>query len=261
MFSNKVVIISGSFSGVGLATAKLFLQNGAKVTVMDKNAEKREDVLQELSDISDMGAFLVLNADISKEKDVKDTINKTLEKFGGIDVLVNNAGTPLAKTIMETTLDEWNEVFATNSTGTFLMSRETVKWMIANNKEGSIVSVASVCGKTGSALATAYSGSKGSVIAFTKALAKEVARYRINVNCVCPGAVDTPMFWEGTIKPLPKILGNTEEVYVKSILSTTPLKRLLQPEEVSDLIAYLASDRAKGITGQAYTISCGLEMC
>lgn len=258
MLSNKVAIITGGFSGVGLATTKLFLQYGAKVTVIDKNAEKLEEVRKELSGL---GEVMAIAANVSIEKDVRETITKTLEKFGGIDILVNNAGMPLAKAMTETTLDEWNEVFATNSTGTFLMSRETVKWMIANNKEGSIVSVASVCGKTGSPLATAYSGSKGSVIAFTKALAKEIARYRINVNCVCPGAVDTPMFWEGTIKPLPKILGHTEEVFVKGVLSATPLKRLLQPKEVGDLIAYLASDKANGITGQAYTISCGMEMC
>lgn len=257
MLSDKIAIITGGSSGVGCAAAGLFLKYGAKITITGRNVDKLEEAREKLSA---KGEVLAVAADVSKEEAVKRTIAETLEKYGSIDILVNNAGTPLVRKMIDTTLDEWNDMFAIHSTGTFLMTRETVKWMIAHKKQGSIVSVSSVSGKTGSALATAYSGAKAAVMGFTKALAKEIAPYKINVNCVCPGAIDTAMFREGSIGAVSKMFGMSEEALMKSTLSVIPLQRLLQPEEVGDLIAYLGSDKAKGITGQSYTISCGLEM-
>jgi len=233
MLSNKIAIITGGSSGVGFAAAKLFLEYGASVTITGRNKEKLEKARRILEE---KGPVLAVAADVSDEEAVKGTVQETVGKFGGIDILVNNAGIPLVRSMVKTTLEEWNDIFNTISTGTFLMCRETVKWMVANKKQGSIVNVSSVSGKTGSAMATAYSGAKAAVIGFSKALAKEIAPYKIMVNCVCPGAIDTEMFRVGTIKTISKMFGMKEEDLVKSTLSV------------------------KGITGQAYTISCGYEM-
>ncbi|MCE1247081.1 MAG: SDR family oxidoreductase [Firmicutes bacterium] len=254
MLKDKVAIITGGSSGVGFSTAKLFLENGAKVVITGRNREKLDKAVEELSKSGDVTGIA---GDVSKENDVIDTVKKTIEKYSRIDILVNNAGTPLVKRMIDTNLDEWNEIFAIHSTGTFLMSKETVKWMIANKVQGSIVNVSSVSGVSGNAMATAYSGAKAAMIGFSKALAKEVAPYRITVNCVLPGGIDTEMFHEGSIRTVARMFNKPEEYLMKSTLSVIPLGRLLNPEEVGDLIMFIASDKGKGMTGEAYTISCG----
>lgn len=257
MLKDKVAVITGGSSGVGLAAAELFLEQGAKVVITGRNTEKLEKTRASLQD---KGEILAIPGDVSLEEDVKNTVKLTLEKFDKIDVLVNNAGIPLVRRLIDTTLEEWNHMFAVCSTGTFLMTRETVKWMIANKNPGSIVNVASVSGKSGSALATAYSGAKAAVIGFSRALAKEIAPYKITVNCVCPGAINTEMFRKGTVETISKMFNMPEEALVKSTLSVIPLGRLLEAGEVAEMIAYLASDKSRGITGQAYVISCGYEI-
>jgi 3-oxoacyl-[acyl-carrier protein] reductase len=194
MLKDKVAIITGGSSGVGFSAAQIFLENGAKVVITGRNKEKLQNAAEKLSQFGDVFAIA---GDVSKEADVIKTVRKTIEKFSRIDILVNNAGIPLVKKLIDTQLDEWNEIFAIHSTGTFLMCRETVKWMIANKVKGSIVNVSSVSGVSGNAMATAYSGAKAAMIGFSKALAKELAPYRITVNCVLPGGIDTEMFRPG----------------------------------------------------------------
>jgi len=255
---NRVAIITGGSSGLGLTVAKLFLTKGANVVITGRNEEKLKKASEELKDHD--GQFIALRADVSNESDVREAFHKTLEKFGLVDILINNAAIAMIKKITDTTLEEWNNIFAVNMAGVFLMSREAIKIMKEKKIRGKIVNISSVSGKTGGPMITAYSASKASVIGFTVALSREVAPYGINVNSICPGAMDTEMFQKGTIDTLAQMFQKDREHLIKSTLSVIPLKRLLSTKEVADLILYLSSEKADGITGQSFNISCGLEV-
>lgn len=257
MLKNKTAVITGASSGAGLAAAEIFLKQGAQVVINGRNEEKLQKAL---SLLQPYGEVIAAAGDVSREKNVLDIVEKTLETYGKIDILVNNAGIPLVKKMTDTTVDEWNHVFGVISTGTFLMTREAVKHMIEKKIYGRIVNISSVSGKSGNALATAYSAAKAAVIGFSRALAKEIASYKITVNCILPGAIDTPMFREGSIGAISKMFSVPEETLKKSTLQVIPLGRLLDPAEVAHLAAFLSSDNAAGITGQAYVISCGYEI-
>lgn len=256
-FKQKTVLITGGSRGLGYETAKKFLQGGASVVITARSEKQLEEASKNLEKI---GPVLAVPGDVSREQDVIRTVKEAYSRFGLIHVLVNNAGNSLVKKLIDTELDEWNRVFEVHSTGAFLMCREVLKNMKENRTRGKIVNVSSVAGKTGTVLGTAYSAAKAALIGLTKSLAKELAPVGINVNCVCPGAMDTKMFHEGSIGGVSRLFGADPEALLKSTISTIPLKRLLDPAEVADLIVYLASSRADGITGQAFTISCGLEM-
>jgi 3-oxoacyl-[acyl-carrier protein] reductase len=254
MFKDKVAIITGASKGLGLSTARVFLGEGAHVVVIARD----KDLLEK--SWKDMDNVLVIPGDVSSEEMVQYIFEKTLSIYGRVDILVNNASIALVKKMTDTTLEEWNRILSVNITGTFLMCRETVKIMLKNDIKGKIINISSVSGDVGAPLATAYSASKAAVIGFSKALAKEVASFGINVNTICPGAMDTDMFNKGTIGVLSKMFNSEEDVLLKNTLKAIPLKRLLKPVEVAELVLYLASDSACGITGQTVNIDCGFAI-
>ncbi|MFP4498100.1 MAG: SDR family NAD(P)-dependent oxidoreductase [Vulcanimicrobiota bacterium] len=255
---DKVAIVTGSSKGLGFSIAGLMLAEGARVVINGRDEKVLEDARNKLAGREDK--LMAVAGDVSEEKVAKGIVTRTLEKFGTIDILINNAGVALASTVSQTSLEDWNNCMKLNSTGVFLLTREVVKFMGKNRVPGSIVNVSSTAGLTGIAMACAYSAAKGAVVAFTKSLAKELAGMGINVNCVCPGAMDTDLFQKDTIDFLAEKYNMGREKLIQSTLDVIPLKRLLDPAEVADLVVYLASDRARGITGQAYSISCGMEI-
>lgn len=257
-FKDRVAIVTGGSMGAGLATARAFIQAGAGVAIMARNGERLQMAAEELR--REGGIVHAVQGDVSSPADAARAVRETLDRLGRIDVLVNNAGIALAKKFNDTTTEEWDRVMAVNAGGVFHMTRETVDYMIKSQVPGRIVNVASISGKTGSIFAVPYSASKAAVIGFTKALAKELTPHGINVNCICPGAMDTEMFHKGTIEVVAEIFHKDAESIKKGILAAIPMKRLLDPKEAASLILYLASDEARGITGQAWDITCGLEI-
>jgi len=254
MFKDKVAIITGASKGLGLSAAKAFLGEGAHVVVISRDKDLLEQTWKNENNV------LVIPGDVSSEERVKYIFEKILSVYGKVDILVNNASIALVKKVTDTTLEEWNRIFSVNITGTFLMTRETVNIMLKNNIKGKIINISSVSGDVGAPLATAYSASKAAVIGFSKSLAKEVASSGINVNTICPGAMDTDMFHKGTIGVLSKMFNSEEDILLKNTIKAIPLKRLLSPDEVAEMVLYLASDHSSGITGQTINIDCGFAI-
>jgi 3-oxoacyl-[acyl-carrier protein] reductase len=250
-FMNKVVIITGGGSGIGAATARKMTKEGAKVVVADAHPGNLAKMEGEMK--STGSPCLFLPVDVADEGKVQGMVERTKDYFGGIDLLVNNAGiSPKQKgkkqNLWEMSTAEWDQVMAVNIRGTFLCCRHAVPEMIKRGG-GAIVNVASQAAKAGSAITGChYVISKAGVVGLTKVLARETAEYGIRVNAVSPGRIDTPMIWDVP----PEI---NEEVR-KNI----PLKRLGKPEEVAEGILFLLSESSSFITGFVMDINGGSGM-
>lgn len=228
----KTIFITGSSRGIGAAIAELFYNNGYNVAINYNNSEKEAKLLCEK-----LPGSLLLKGNVSCEEDVKNMIEKTVNYFGCIDILVNNAGISSFNLLTDITLDEWEKIFSVNVAGTFLASKYAAKHMIGRHS-GKIINISSMWGVSGASCESCYSASKGAVIAFTKALAKELGPSGINVNCVAPGFIDTDM--NSTISAEDR----------EAFLSETPLGRVGKAEEVAKTVLFLASESADFITGQ-----------
>jgi len=233
-FKDRVAIVTGAGSGIGAATARRLASEGAAVVVADWNEEGAAKVAAEIETAG--GRAAAVKCDVSKKADADAVVRRALDAFGGLHVLVNNAGITrdgFAKKLGE---DKWDQVLAVNLKGTFLCCQAAMPPMMEKNY-GRILTTASIAvfGNPGQAN---YAASKAGVIGLTRTLALELSRNQITVNCVAPGATDTAMF-----------NGVPEEIKQK-IIGTIPLKRMAKPEEVAALHAFLASDEAAFITGQ-----------
>ena len=232
-FEGRVALITGGGSGIGAATAELLCASGAKVAVFDLNLDGvPDDVLR-------------LPGDVTRSADADAAVSRVESELGGLDVLVCSAGVGGDSVrAIDMPDDEWRRVFAINCDGTFFFNRAAVRSM-AGRGYGRIVNVASIAGKEGNPMASAYSASKAAVIAMTKSIAKEVADTGVLVNCIAPAVIDTP------------ILGQLSEEHIGYMLQKIPLGRVGKPEEVAHLIAYLASERLSFATGACFDISGG----
>ena len=239
-FNGKTALVTGGASGIGLATATQLAQAGARVYIGDINEEGGRKAAAEIN-----ATFVRL--DITSQESVEACRKTITDAAGGLDILVNAAGWSQIKLFAETDAALWQKVIELNYTGMLKVSHAFLPGMI-DRKGGRIVNVASDAGRVGSGGEAVYSGAKGAVIAFTKALAREVARYQINVNCVCPGPTDTPL------------LASVPEKHREALAKVIPFRRFAKPSEVADAIEFFASDKAAYLTGQVLSVSGGLTM-
>jgi NAD(P)-dependent dehydrogenase (short-subunit alcohol dehydrogenase family) len=247
----KVAIITGAASGIGRATAILFAQEGAKVVVTDINDVSGSETVRKIKRGKKPALFV--HADVSKEVDIKNMVKTVKEIYGKVDILVNNAGVVLVKPIMETTEQDFEKVVNTNYKSVFLCIKHILPYM---KKGGTIVNVASISGHVGQINHAVYGGTKGAIIALTRALAWELAPRGIRVNSVSPGSVETPMLL-GDVEIEAKRLGVSMYKIRKERSDVGALHRLADPKEISEAILYLASDKSSYVTGTDLLVDAG----
>jgi len=241
----RVVLITGGLTGIGRATALAFAKEGAQVVVSGRRDEEGHSVVNEIRKAGAEAEFI--RADVRREEDVRNLIDKTVERFGRLDVAVNTAGTEgVAGPVTEQTADSYAATFDTNVLGTLLSMKHELRVMLPQ-KHGCIVNISSTYGHTGALGASVYSASKHAVEGLTKSAALEAAEMGVRVNAVAPGPIETPMLDR---------IANTDERKA-GVVSNVPLKRVGKPEEVAQAIVFVSSDKASFITGVSYLVDGG----
>lgn len=247
--NEKVAILTGGSSGIGLATAALFLDEGAKIAIVSRNAKRAEEVLSKKS--SAKNNVIYINADVRKAEDCARVVDETIQRFGKINILFNNAGVIyIDKTVVETPEDLWDETIDVNLKGTYLMSKYAIPEIIKSGG-GAIVNNASIFGLLGASGAAAYCAAKGGVVLLTKAMAVDHATKGVRVNCICPGSVDTPMLEKEMMD-----LGELDAMR-KAFAARHPMNRISKPDELANAVLFLASDASSFVTGAALSVDGG----
>ena len=244
----KVALITGGTSGIGSATAIRFAKEGASVAVTGRDTERGQSVVEEI--ISGGGAAIFIRADVRSAADCRNAVERTLERFGRIDILFNNAGVFHPRTIPECTEEEWDETIESSLKGAFLMSKYALPSMIERGS-GSIIHTSSGWGFQGGNGAAAYCAAKGGLVVMAKAMAIDHGRHGIRVNCVCPGDVLTPMLHDDAAKR-----GMTWDDYAAGA-AERPLGRIGTVDEIADAVLFLASDESSFITGESLVVDGG----
>ena len=254
MLSNKTAIVTGAGSGIGKAIAAHLAKHGAQVVVADLNQAAAQESADEIS--SQNGISLAVDCDVANEQSVKEMVQKTVENFGSVEILINNAGLQFISKIEDFPLEKWNQLISVMLTGTFLCTKACVPYM-KKAKWGRIVNISSAHGKTPSPWKCAYVSAKHGIIGFTKVMACELAEWNITANSICPGYVLTPLV-EKQIVDLAKQHGISEDqVPEQVLLKNQPLKKLVSTDELAALTLYLTGPEAQCITGQALSIDGG----
>lgn len=236
---DKVAVITGGASGIGAATARLFVSEGAKVVLVDLNEEKGKAFEAELKTLNAEALFI--KANITSEEEVANIFKQTIETFGKVDVVFNNAGIGRVQPTHELEYSEWRNTVNVDLDGVFLVARESIREMLKTGG-GTIVNTASMYGWVGSPGSAAYNAAKGGVINLTRSLALEYAEQNIRVNALCPGFIDTPIIPEESKQALAEI---------------TPMKRLGKAEEMAKAVLFMASDDSSFMTGNSLIVDGG----
>jgi 2-hydroxycyclohexanecarboxyl-CoA dehydrogenase len=247
----KTALVTGGGRGIGRAIALGLAQEGAQVAVLDILADNAAAVVREI-EATGVKA-LALAADLTKRAQVDRAIADTLAQFGQIDILVNNAGWDRMEMFLDSEEETWDKIIAINFKGMLYVCKAALPSMVARG-QGKVISIASDAGRAGSTGEAVYAGTKGAIIAFSKTLAREMARHKITVNVVCPGLTETPLL-QGIREQSPK----TEKV-IEAVTRAIPLGRVGQPEDIAGAVVYLASPAADFVTGQTLSVSGGLTM-
>jgi NAD(P)-dependent dehydrogenase (short-subunit alcohol dehydrogenase family) len=245
---DKVALITGGTSGIGSATAIRFAKEGAKVAITGRNPDRGGEVVEEIE--ASGGEALFIRSDVRFAADCKNAVEQTLERFGKIDILFNNAGVFHPKTIPECTEEEWDETIDSSLKGAFLMSKYTLPSMIEQGS-GSIIHTSSGWGILGGNEAASYCAAKGGLIVMAKAMAIDHGPQGIRVNCVCPGDVLTPMLHDDAAKR-----GMSWDDYATGA-ANRPLGRIGTVDEIADAVLFLASDESSFVTGDALVVDGG----
>jgi 2-hydroxycyclohexanecarboxyl-CoA dehydrogenase len=243
----KTAFVTGGASGIGAATARRLAAEGARVAIGDLNEDGAREVAGELD-----GFACAL--EVTDTASVRAAVDAAVRELGEIDVLVNNAGTDRFAFFINTDEELWDFVLGVNLRGVLAVTHAVLPGM-QERRAGCIVNVASEAGRVGSQGSAVYSAAKAGVIGFTKAIAREAARYRVRCNAVAPGPIETPL-----LNAAPLMLGEVGERLKQAMVNQTALKRIGEPEEVAAAIAFLASDDASYVTGQTLNVSGGLSM-
>jgi meso-butanediol dehydrogenase / (S,S)-butanediol dehydrogenase / diacetyl reductase len=252
----RVALVTGAGSGIGRAVACELARSGALVVASDLSLEGAADTARE---IQDLGATAVVrHLDVTSESEVMATVADVSTSVGPISLLINCAGISTMARFVDLTEQDWDRTMDVNAKGVFLVTREVVRSMISR-RDGCVVSIASAAAKEGTPLLAHYSASKWAVLGLTQSVAREVAPFGVRVNAVCPGCVRTPMqdreiVWEGQLR------GMEPEDVRQSYIAHTPLGRLCEPQDVADVIAFLCSDKARFMTGQAVNVTGGIVL-
>jgi 2-hydroxycyclohexanecarboxyl-CoA dehydrogenase len=243
--SPRVALVTGAASGIGRAVALGLAEAGLTVVAADLNKSGADET------IGLVGAGSAVECDVTSTDSVRQAVADAIAGHGAIDVLVNCAGADIIKPFVDTTESDWDFLVQLNLLGVYRTVHTVLPSMIAA-KAGRIINIASDAGRVGSSGEAAYAGCKGGVIAFTKSVAREVARYGITMNCVAPGPTDTP--------PLRRTIDEGGEKLIDALTRAIPMRRLARPQDIAGAVSFLAGDQAEFVTGQTLSVSGGLTM-
>jgi 2-hydroxycyclohexanecarboxyl-CoA dehydrogenase len=242
----KTAVVTGAASGIGRATAQKLAQAGAHVLLADIAEEAGRAAAAEIRAEGFQADFIRL--DVTDMDSLAAFRTEAYARSSHVDIVANVAGWGRIEPFLQNTPDFWRKVVDLNLMGPIAVTHAFLGGMVERNQGGKIVTVASDAGRVGSLGETVYSGAKGGAIAFTKSLAREVARYNINVNCVCPGPTATPL------------LAAVPEKHQEAFIKATPMRRLAQPSEIADAVLFFCTDQAAFVTGQVLSVSGGLTL-
>jgi len=247
--NDKVAIVTGAASGIGRGCAIAFAQEGAKAVIADIDSPRGEETVSLIA--ANGGRAVFIHVDVASESSVKHLVDNTIDRFGKIDILFNNAGVVLVKSLEETSEAEWDRVMAINVKAAFLAIKHVAPHM-RRNGGGTILNTGSIGSFNGQLRTPVYSASKGAIALLTKSLALDYGRDRIRVNCICPGITDTPMLREHMGH------GSEGEARIRARLSRVPTGEILTPADIARAAVYLVSDDSAGITGILHVVDGGM---
>jgi NAD(P)-dependent dehydrogenase (short-subunit alcohol dehydrogenase family) len=243
----KVALVTGAASGIGQAIARLMAQEGAQVAIADINDQGGQETVAQIGE----EAAFYKHTDVGSNTEVQSLVEATVARFGAIDILVNNAAIVLFKRLIDTEPEEWDKVIATNLRSVYLCSRYTIPHMMRRG-HGAIVNISSARALATTPLVSSYDASKGAIVSLTRSLALEYASHGIRVNCVLPGAIDTPVFRANL-----RADGREEEQY-RATVDHIPLGRVGLPVDIAQAVVFLTSEESSYMTGASFLVDGGL---
>ena len=242
---DRKAIVTGAGQGIGRSIALKMAHEGADVVIAEMNPDSGNQTKKEVEALGRRALFIAI--DVADQRQVKGMVEEVLRRWGKIDILVNNAGFDRGATLLKVREEDWDAILGVHLKGTLNCIQAVAPHMIENSY-GKIINISSILGKSGAISGISYSSAKAGIIGLTKSVARELGRYQINVNVVLPGLILTPT------------IAKMAEKYQNMIIEATPLRRIGQPEEVANVVAFLASDEASFMTGAAVEVSGGWNM-